>query len=50
MEQASRQNRGQQRIRELEPEVRAFSKQLGEKGDVIDVLKKPGGIIARAML
>ncbi len=41
MGQASRQNREQQRIRELEAEVRALRKQLGEKEEVIDVLKNP---------
>ncbi len=35
--QASRQNLEQQRIRELEQEVRALRKQLGEKEEVIDV-------------
>ena len=44
MGQASRLNREQQRIRELEGEVRALRKQLGEKEEVIDVLKKSVGI------
>ncbi len=39
--QASRQNREQQRIRELEAEVRTLRKQLGEKEEVIDVLRNP---------
>ena len=43
--QASRQNREQQRIRELEAEVRTLHKQLGEKEEVIDVLKKSAGIL-----
>ena len=43
--QASRQNREQQRIRELEAEVRTLRKQLGEKEEVIDVLKKSAGIL-----
>ena len=41
MGQASRLNREQQRIRELETEVRTSRKQLGEKEAVIDVLKNP---------
>ena len=41
MGQASRLNREQQRIRELETEVRTLRKQLGEKEAVIDVLKNP---------
>ncbi len=47
MGQASRQNREQQRIRELEAEVRALRKQLGEKEEVIDVLKKSVGILSK---
>ena len=45
MGQASRQNREQQRIRELEAEVRTLGKQLGEQEEVIDVLKKSAGIL-----
>ncbi len=45
--QASRQNREQQRIRELELEVRGLRKQLGEKEEVIEVLKKSVGILSR---
>ncbi len=45
--QASRQNREQQRIRELEAEVRTLRKQLGEKEEVIDVLKKSVGILSK---
>ena len=41
MGQASRQNREQQRIRELEAENRALRRQLGEKDEVIDILKNP---------
>ena len=41
MGQASRQGREQQRIRELEAENRALRKQLGEKDEVIDILKNP---------
>ncbi len=47
MGQASRLNREQQRIRELEAENRALRKQLGEKEEVIDVLKKSVGILSR---
>ncbi len=47
MGQVSRQNREQQRIRELEAENRALRKQLGEKEEVIDVLKKSVGILSR---
>ncbi len=47
MGQASRQNREQQRIRELEAEVRTLRKQLSEKEEVIDVLKKSVGILSK---
>ena len=47
MGQASRQNREQQRIRELEAENRSLRKQLGEKEEVIDVLKKSVGILSK---
>ena len=39
--QVSRHNREQQRIWELEAENRALRKQLGEKEEVIDILKNP---------
>ncbi len=45
--QASRMNREQQRIRELEAEVRTLRKQLGEKEEVIEVLKKSVGILSK---
>ncbi len=45
--QASRLNREQQRIRELEAEVRTLRKQLGEKEEVIEVLKKSVGILSK---
>ena len=45
--QANRLNREQQRIRELEAEVRTLRKQLGEKEEVIDVLKKSVGILSK---
>jgi len=47
MGQVSRLNREQQRIRELEGEVRTLRKQLGEKDEVIDVLKKSVGILSK---
>ena len=39
--QTDRQNREARRIRELEAENYALRKQLGEKGEVIGVLKNP---------
>ena len=47
MGQASRQNREQQRVRELEAENRRLRKQLGEKEEVIDILKKSVGILSK---
>ena len=47
MGQASRQNREQQKIRELEAELKLLRKQLGEKDEVIDVLKKSVGILSK---
>ena len=47
MGEASRQNREQRRIRELEAEVRTLRKQLGEKEEVIDILKKSVGILSK---
>ena len=41
MGQVSKQNREQKRIRELEAEIRSLRRQLGEKDEVIDVLKNP---------
>lgn len=38
--QVSRHNRDQQCIRKLEAELRSLRKQLGEKDEVIDILKK----------
>ena len=46
MGQASRLNREQQQIRELEAKNRALRKKLGEKEEVIDVLKKSVGILS----
>ena len=45
--QVSRHNREQQRIRELEAELRALRKQLGEKDEVIDILKKSVGSLSK---
>ena len=45
--QADRQNRDSRRTRELEAEVRTLRKQLAEKDEVIDVLKKSVGILSR---
>ena len=45
--QANRTNREQQRLKELEAEIRALHKLLGEKDEVIDVLKKSVGILSR---
>ncbi len=47
MGQASRQNREQQRIRELEAENRSLRKQVGETEEVIDVLTKSVGILSK---
>jgi len=47
MGQMSRQNREQHRIRELEAENRALRKQLSEKEEVIDILKKSVGILSK---
>lgn len=43
----NRQNRDQRRVRELEAEIRALRKQLNEKEEVIDVLKKSVGILSK---
>ena len=47
MGQVSKQNREQKRIRELEAENRSLRRQLGEKDEVIDVLKKSVGILSK---
>ena len=47
MGQASRQNREQRRLRELEAENRNLRKQLGEKEEVIEILKKSVGILSK---
>ena len=45
--QADRQNRDIRRQKELESEVRALRKQLAEKDEVIDILKKSVGILSK---
>ena len=45
--QADRQNREVRRMRELEAEVRTLRKQIEEKNEVIDVLKKSVGILSK---
>lgn len=47
MGQVSRANREQQRIWDLEAEIRAMRKQLSEKDEVIDILKKSIGILSK---
>lgn len=47
MGQVSRANREQQRIRDLEAEIRAMRKQLSEKDEVIGILKKSVGILSK---
>ena len=42
-----RQNRSDKRQRELEAEIRLLRKQLAEKDEVIDVLKKSVGIFSK---
>ena len=42
-----RQNRIDKRQRELEAEIRSLRKQLAEKDEVIDVLKKSVGIFSK---
>ena len=42
-----RQNRVDKRQRELEAEIRSLKKQLAEKDEVIDVLKKSVGIFSK---
>lgn len=44
---ADRQNSETKKIRELEAEIRALRKQVNEKDEVIDVLKKSVGILSK---
>ena len=45
--QADRSNREARRLRDLEAEVRNLRKQISEKDQVIDVLKKSVGILSK---
>ena len=45
--QTDRQNRDNRKMRDLEAEVRALRKQLEEKDEVIDILKKSVGILSK---
>lgn len=45
--QADRQNRDAKRARELEAENRALRKQLAEKEEVMEILKKSVGILSK---
>ena len=45
--QTDRQNRDNRKMRDLEAEVRALRKQLAEKDEVIDILKKSVGILSK---
>lgn len=45
--QANRLNREQQKIRELENEIKSLKKQVSEKNEVIDILKKSLGILSK---
>ena len=45
--QADRQNRDAKRARELEAENRALRKQLAEKEEVTEILKKSVGILSK---
>ena len=47
MGQVSPHNRDKQRIRELEAELRSLRKQLYEKDEVIDILKKSVAILSK---
>ncbi len=49
MGQANRQNREQQKIWELEAELKLLRKQLGEKDEVIEILKKSVGILSKPL-
>lgn len=44
---AERENRDLRRLRELETEVKTLRKQIAEKDEVIDVLKKSVGILSK---
>ena len=44
---ADRQNRENRRMRELEVEIRSLRKQLAEKTEAVEVLKKSVGILSK---
>ena len=45
--QSDRQNREARRVREMEAQIRTLRKQLAEKEQVIDILKKSVGILSK---
>ena len=45
--QANRLNREQQKIKELETELKILKKQVSQKDEVIDILKKSLGILSK---
>jgi len=45
--QANRLNREQLKIRELENEIKSLKKQISEKNEAIDILKKSLGILSK---
>ena len=45
--QTDRQNRDNRKMRDPEAEVRALRRQLAEKDEVIDILKKSVGILSK---
>ena len=45
--ETERQNRMDRRQRDLEAEIRSLRKQLAQKDEVIDILKKPVGILSK---
>ena len=45
--QANRLNREQQKSRELENQIKTLKKQVSEKDEVIDILKKSLGILSK---
>lgn len=46
--QSERQNREARRVREMETQIRTLRKQLAEKEQVIDILKKSAGMLSKA--
>ena len=45
--QTNRLNREQQKIKELESELKILKKQVSKKDEVIDILKKSLGILSK---